>query len=70
MNNEYSLTCPFAIRFIDVQWNDVEKVIDVCYKDKTVVVSMKNENVFLVEVDKTLFTAIFNAGEKRITELS
>jgi hypothetical protein len=70
MNNEYSLTCPFAIRFTDVQWNDVEKVIDVCYKDKTVVVSMKNENVFLVEVDKTLFTAIFNAGEKRITELS
>jgi len=63
-----TVICPFAIAMDKIDWDDADKILSVGEKEKSVIVKMKNGDIFLVNIHPLLFAAIYREGEKNVED--
>lgn len=69
IDNLSKLSCPFALDMNKVEWNNVEKVISVDDIERSIIVKMKNEDIFLVNIKKSIYDSIHKSGEDHAIEM-
>lgn len=62
-----ALTCPFAIKMESVLWDTVKQVLSVDDVESTIIVEAE-DNKYLVEIPKVLFSAIYKSGEMNVID--
>lgn len=63
-----TISCPFPIDIKSINWNEVEKIMSTDDKKRSVILKMKDDNIFLVEIPKILYDAIHLSGEENAIE--
>jgi hypothetical protein len=62
------ITCPFAVDMKNINWDDVVKIASTDDKNRSVIVIMNNNDIFLVKISQKLYDAIYKSGEENVIE--
>jgi hypothetical protein len=63
-----SISCPFAVNFADFNFGSIRSVISVDDYACSIIVETEDNQRFLIEIPKNIFSAIWSAGEKNVIE--
>ena len=63
-----SISCPFAVKFADFNFDSIRSVISVDDYACSIIAETEDDQRFLIEIPKDIFSAIFSSGEKNVIE--